>query len=526
MAIDLPPPPSPVQSELGALRSQTTIQQASVQGVPVYIVGDAALADIDFSRALAAARDASAAVEAVAERVYRAGYPAAQVHYAAAAEALYIGVTLAGVSEVEMPDALARYFDDLAGRPVPLTDEDFERRRLLASLHADRASLAMQPKFESGGSPQRMGLIADASDTEDDATALSVEIGNPGNRFVGRHFVDASVAAGLPSGDRFVARTRDSLRGLNSGDEDSGELHERALEWSRVTPWGLFGLGGRYLSYEAEVPVGDDAFDLDDLLPLPIFGDEDTQVIDGRIWDLEAWWQGVLFADFYKRWTVLLQLDRTGKTIDEDGGERLQREIYNSAEIATDFGGSLLTGARSELGYQLALSTRKGIGNDQDPLSSSDLDYLLWRPQLELEYAHGDHWLYRLRADAQFSGDLVPEQQEWVLGGAGSLDAYLPGVAVGDEGAQARLELAYEAVSALGLDWTPQLFADYAYSKTNDGSAQEVRLADAGIALEASWRERVNARLSYAEGLHDEGLDDDRRERAEADVYFSFGLSF
>ena len=528
MAIDLPPPPSPVQTEVSALQGRSTLYDGQLGNLAVHIVGDTALALLDFTGPIQRSKTASDVVRAVAQHVYRAGYPAAEISYASTEDTLFVGVTLAHVAAVEMPAPVARYFEDLPDQVGALTDAQFERRRALASLHADMASLSMQPKFEPTGQAGEMRLIADASDTEDDASSLHAEIGNPGNRFVGRHYVDASVSAGLASGDRFVASTRDSLSALNSDEEDTGELHERRLDWRHVSTWGLFGLNTRYLSYDfSAVLEQDDGFNLSDLLPfLPGPDDPEASRINGRIFTLEAYWQTLLYADFYRRWTVQVQIDRTGKTLDtEDDSARIQREIYNSVELSTNYGGSLLIGEDSELGYEAELKLRHGIGNDDEPLSAADLNYFLWQPSLEGSYARGAHWFYSLRADMQFSSDIVPEQQQWVLGGRDSLDAYLPGVAVGDEGASLRAEVAYEGVEMLGMTWRPRLFADYAYSHSRRDD-DDVTLADAGIGLDIEYRERIKAALSFAQGIHDDGVDHQRLEQAEADVYFGVGVTF
>ena len=143
-------------------------------------------------------------VRNLAALYYETGYPAAQLRYGLAGSDLYVVATLGKLGHVEGPAELTPYFDDLAGLD-PLTDSAFKKRRVLATAHADRAGLQIEPVIRADESGEAYTMTLEPVPEPPDRTRLKTEIGNPGNRFVGRHFLDLDARHGLKTGDEFNA---------------------------------------------------------------------------------------------------------------------------------------------------------------------------------------------------------------------------------------------------------------------------------------------------------------------------------
>lgn len=155
---------------------------------------------------------------------------------------------------------------------------------------------------------------------------------------------------------------------------------------------------------------------------------------------------------------------------------------------------------------------RKGLGDGETEQAGSlaDLGYLLWRPQLSTKLSQGS-FSTRLDLYAQLTGDTVPEQSQWVLGGLSNIASYLLGVAVGDAGGLARLQLDYKL---FGKDErytvVPRAFVEYGYARDEHAQAGlpggTPTIADAGVELA----------VSYSSWLDD----------ADANAYFRAALKF
>src|SRR3546814_15428450 len=71
---------------------------------------------------------------------------------------------------------------------------------------------------------------------------MQVDFGNPGNRFVGRHFLDVDLHHSDDSGDQFKLLWHTALTGISDGRTD--DYNEETLSWARVTTSGVWGPSG------------------------------------------------------------------------------------------------------------------------------------------------------------------------------------------------------------------------------------------------------------------------------------------
>lgn len=499
MAIDLPPPQTPLESTPEQVQQGSAYGSYEFQTYRIHLHGTPVLSAAAVQAALSGADTISNAVRALAQASYLAGYPAAQLSYALVGEDLYVLASPGKLDRVQAPNRLLPYFEGLNGAD-PLTARDFERRRMLASVHADRAGVDTQTSIVTEGEETVLTL---KSARGPEPTVLRFEFGNPGNRFVGRYFGDLELRTATPEGDEFRLFWREGFRDLGD-NPNNGQYHEQNLGWNRVTPWGIFGLSGRYVDYGFEF---------------------NAAPFSGEIAQVEGAWLYPVYADFNTRISAQAKLDYTDKTLEDVNGNTVQDQPYSSVELAA-------TAARSFrwLGHRwdadAGLAVRQGLGDSDRALAFADLGYLLYRPSGRIKFHWNEQLNTSLEANAQLTSDTVPEQNQWVLGGAGSLSAYLPGVAVGDSGLLVRSVTEYRGLPEVyGLQLTPRGFVEFASTRLENGGVTQ-RAADIGAEVNVRVYSWLEAAVAYAEPLEKRNIPVAAQDAADANLYFRLNARF
>ena len=160
----------------------------------------------------------------------------------------------------------------------------------------------------------------------------------------------------------------------------------------------------------------------------------------------------------------------------------------------------------------------------------ADLGYLLFRPTVSAKANVADWLSLRLMAIAQISDDTLPEQQQWVVGGIGNVESYLPGVASGDSGGLARFQFEFKSYEMATVKIAPTLFVEYGYAKyenpfdvVQSGATQS--LADGGLSLGFSSGP-FDASFSYAESFHEKNVAKDALHDSDANMFFRVAMKF
>lgn len=504
MTVALPPPLPPQQADVASIRQAQEVGVFRYQAYRVHVLGADVLGAGKLDPIFANADTLSNAVRALGRAYYDAGYPGAQLHYALVGEDLYVAVDLGALTDVQAPEALAPYFDDLP-RGEPLTDRAFEKRRALAEAYAERALLYADTRLTADDGGRVLDITAHDSDAR--AFHAGAAFSNPGNRFVGRHLLDLEASFVRDSGDELGLLWSIGLTGLND-DARADEYYDETLTWSRVTPQGLFALTAHVVDYKQPTA---------------------TVTVDGDLEELQAAWSYPLAATFASRWIVDARVDYTSKRRSAPGlGESAQNERYPSVELGTDFTYTTLW-AGLPWDLEAGLTLRRGLrGTTAD--SGAELDYLVWRPSARADAAIGDRVTAGIAFAAQFSGDTTPEQSQWVLGGTNAIYAYLPGVAIGDSGALALLQVEYRFPPYKGVELRPRAFAEYGYARyeTPPPGAPEgsVHLADVGVEISARLRSWLEASLAGAVPIKDDDLGPAIRDDSDAGLLFRIALSY
>lgn len=506
MAVDAPPALPPIAAPVQELRQAAAGSRIRTAFGEFELSIDAAgiLDADDINDAIDGATDLSTAVRLIARAAYIAGYPGAQLSYARDGNTVWLRLRPGEIAGARAPEPLNQYFASM--EPVPLRADDLEPRRALASVHADRAGTDYQARVDSPDDGRGTLRLRETGGNDRNAQTY-VEIGNPGNRFVGRHFIDGLMRRGFGSGDELTGFARFAITAWN--DEEDSDLNELLLNWSRVNRFGIFGLGWHRVGYDLNVG---------------------GEPISAEIREAELTWLYPLFADFASRTTLRAKAERTRNEVYTDGdGQLIRRELYTSGEAGVGYTRTMLLGAdRIELESELAF--KQGFGDDNVALTVADLGYSLWRPAVRGRYISKSGQTWTLEYSGQFSSDAVPEQQQFVLGGVGNLHASLPGLAVGDSGGLARLQWQPTDRQWLGVIGKLKVFAEYGYAQfeTDRGgrSTQQRSQSDVGLEVTGEFPYGWTLAATYASVISESGIDEQAAEDAEADFFFRLRKTF
>ncbi len=504
MAIDLPPPLPPLLVSTEAIEvlqaEHGTVTRADLGDHHLRIIGNPGLADRDLQRIVGEAANLSDAVRGIAALLYREGYPAARVLYALSGRELYLLILPGSVTQVTGPHPLRGYFESLAGEDV-LTAAALEPRRTLAAVYSDRSRRSARLGLQPGERPGEYQLSVQESPSTASPLSLRVQVGNPGNRFVGRNFGETEISVS-GAGAEFRGQWREGL-------EHGGQSYrDAAVATSLVTAAGLWGIEGRGMHYTQAS------------------GSDDFQ---GQLSTLGVSWTFLPYADFSTRWLLNLRMDDVDDNVrGGPGSQPLLSQAYRSLEIGAERH-QVWTQLQWPTELQLGFTARAGV-QGQDKLTATDLDYRWYRPSVRLrtQPTAVAQWQLGVDASAQLSENHLPQQQQYVLGGVDNLSAWLPGVAVGDEGYYLRLQSDWSFTAG---SWVvaPRAFAEYgsAHLHHADGiRAQQQTLASAGAEVVIKYARWLEASLLAATPVLDHGVTQDVLHAAEADAFFRIVLRY
>lgn len=513
MPVALPAVLEPQQGALTEVRAQgaehAVLRLATLR---IHLLGPQVLDAAAAQRSIEGKSNPSDAVRALAVAHYAAGYPAAQLRYALDGEDLYVLVVLGEVVRVDMPAPLRKYFASLPAGP--LTDDAFEPRRALASIHADRAGLNAEPIFLAQPAG---GFALDMKPDDGGPRQFSFRTGfnNQGNRFVGRYFSETNGRVSLKSGDEFMLGWRTALPGIDD-DSRAQNYDEYSAGWSRVTTRGIFGLSARQSEFRFRLFANG--------VPIPA---------DSEFRQVELAWLFPLAASIHRRWTVNASLDYSFLERSALSGDAVLQDQELAALQVGHAYAYIWRWTERVLNAEAGVQIRHGLSDDRtdDPQTRADLGYWLVRPNLNAGLAIGDAWNLSFELRAQFSGDTLPEDSQWVLGGVQSLHAWLPGVAVGDSGALGRVQADYLDWEFKGLRIVPGVFVEYGYARFDAPELTasprgNVSLGDAGAQIGLEIGRWVKANVSSALILDKSGQPDAVFDAAEADVLFEITARF
>lgn len=498
MTVHLPLPPPPEAAPPAIVASQPAPTLALEVGP--YRLNVSAPPELDaaaLQQGLAGVTDPVEALRRLPYLAVAAGRLSVRTYWLQGADgSLNVWLVSVPLTRVQGESPLREYFEALARKPQPLTPARLEPARTLAGLHARRAGLSSTPRLQ----PDGVGLSLQVpAIRQDDQGGIQVSYGNPGNRYVGRRFVDFDARAASRGGGEIGLFWRESDKLFQGGAAD---YHEQALSLSQYGRLGLLSASARRFDYRVRDPS--------------------QPILDGEQQHYELSWLAIPRADFRARWTTEAKIDYVDQSLQQSGdGSLVREERYPSLALTVQrTATATVLGRRFD--YDISLLLRQGLG-DSGSDGGSDLDYRLGRTGL------GARWrlLPSLAAEAQLAGqwsdDLLPDAQLWALGGAQFMRAWFPGVALGDRGAYGRLSLLHTRLPDGRWQLAPAAHLEWGRSD-RDGSP-DARLADAALSIDFRYGRVISGSLGSALPIS-EDTDPRLREGARAGFFFRLTADF
>ncbi|MBW2940747.1 ShlB/FhaC/HecB family hemolysin secretion/activation protein [Zhongshania aquimaris] len=547
MAIDLPPVMPPqlathVQIEAAAQANAEAIT-AVVAGITLRVVGNQYLSPAQITAILSAAETPSAAITALTRRYYNAGYLLVSVSYFRVDDTVTILVNQAAVKGFRGNPAITAHFDGLVGDP-DLSLAEFDRARVLADLHAQRAGLAYSIAYEQHYDNQVILDFREVPVDNHDATDVVLEANNKGSRFLGRYFGLAGVRHRFTSGTEASVAYKTIFEEFGeAGDGDGYQQMDISIE--HPFTFGLYGLDLTRIEYERQPVVGGGATTggllglcLPPLISCTPSGGSTVVDLDAKIDIAALSGEQVLYSNPVRRWSVFERIEYVNSEIQSDlQSQPLLDESYQTLELGAKYSvrGAL---GQSPSYFKAQLSVRGGFGDggslesnrsDGVGIGQRSADFLMLRPKLGYKLALAPQYELALNLDGQFTDNTqLPQQQQYVLGGMNSLSAYLPGVLIGDNGYF--LHAAINAKQRVwGMPMEASIFVEYGATSFNNVSGElgsDQIVADAGVRLSLELAYGFETELVAAAPLMDDVVDQARLDTLEADFFWRLRWTF
>ncbi len=557
MAIDIPPPMPPIQADVRSIEAA----KAQARGVvktgfadyQVEIVGPALLSKARIDAVMSRAKNPSQAVLGLNNAYYSQGHLLVGLHFALVGKKLSIYVVQGKLANVVTPPALNQFFKPLIG-DTDLTFGEFDRRRLLADIKASRAGEQVSVSYRrASADPADITMVLTAKSLADyQATTASFQIGNPGSRFLGRYFQQSQLRHTTDYGTEVAFGYESALTSLGDDPRGGKSYDHLQLALDHPTRFGVYGFDISHIVYTQEVLVDDSGtlreFD---------FKSKITQLgLNGK---------QVLVSSARNRFNTYQRIEHIESEFEnEDEPQAQDRLLLDEPHTSVEFGLTWFHRFPKGTTFNADLSGEWGVSSDGDnnagtlntlaAASPRELDsrrrtsqFRLIKPKLGLAIPVFKGGNLSFDFIGQFAGDhQVPQEQQWVLGGTGSLSAYLSGLLVGDSGYYGRVVLNLGRFGGDGISVVPSLFVEHGVAEFEDaeavkdssgnlsvasasgsildvGEAQSV--TDAGIRLQFDIAWDIDLELVVARNVADDNLSQAYLRNNEADFFFNLKKS-
>lgn len=537
MAIDIPLPMPPLPAEARSIevakKQSGAMQTSSFADYQVEISGPAYLSNAEISKAISAAQNPTQAVLALNNAYYSAGHLLVRIHYALVGKKLSLFVVQGTLEKVVSPAALEHFFDGIIG-DKDLTQSEFDKRRLMADIKSSRAGENVSISYQAmPSSPEQITMVLNAEADEDaDQIDLSIQLGNPGSRFLGRYFQQSAIRHSTDYGTEFVIGWESALTSLGDDPRGGKNYNNVQLALDHPTVFGLYGFDVNYTKYEQdEDPVTS--------TPLDVNSEISVVGLNGR---------QVMLSSASNRVNLYQRLEHVETEITDGSSDTI---VVDEPHTSLELGVTWYHRFGSGITMTMDLAAERGLSSDAGTLNISSAsgevsaynrtsDYLVVKPKFGVAIPVMTSGNLSLDVIAHASDEQLPQEQQWVLGGMGSLSAYLPGLLVGDSGYYARAAWSVGKYKMGAFNWSPSIFAEHgaaeyegadsslAANQLADGSnlGKRQSVGDAGIRLQADYNGSLEFELVAASGFSDKNIAEERLEESEADFYFRIKKTF
>jgi hemolysin activation/secretion protein len=480
------PPPSPppvVELRLPAHAGGPLLVRS--HGYAYRVSGNTLLDAAKLQRLIAAAATPADAVGAMNQAYQHAGYALVALRAEVQGQDVDVRVIEGRITRVHARPDVARFYRGVAFDPA-LSNDALIRRNILAQGYAAREGLGLKPSVAPA--PQHGGTeLSVDTPPQPGWRPLSgnVVLGNYGSRYVGGDVLGENLQWHPGHGLEFNLGYAHGLPGLTSAA--AGSRYDAVNAGASVfTPWGLYGLAYSRSHYR----VGQIASAF-------------TPVGETETWGLTG--SQLVFASPTLRLSTTQGLNHVWNHATVFGTYVLTDQDYNDASVGVQANANAsLFGQPAAfsvgLGYTLGLTAPRATLSAQTP-GAPQSRFHDWTLNASWQQNLPRGWTSSLSGSAQWALDTLPQNQQWVLGGYGSLSAWTPGLLVGDGGYLLRGQLATPPRSWRGWQVAANGFIEQGavtFHYMAAGLPAWSMLADAGVGLTLTSPWKTQLTLSAA----------------------------
>ncbi len=451
-------------------------------GYTYVVVGNTLLSRTELERLLRAAAGPRQAVAAIDGAYQRAGYLLTAIRAEVTDKRVMLAVVRGEITKVEGASDVVRFFRGAEFDP-DITRNALIRRNILADAYASRSGRGLRPSLAPGIQPGGTTLELGASEQPGfKPVSGNVMVGNYGSRYVGGVVLGENLAVHPGHGLEFTLGYAHGL--ANAQKATVGSRYDVFNAGASVaTPWGFYGLSYSRSAYRIGTAGA------------PLYPKGLTEVYAFNSSQL-------LFASPEVRVSSVQNLTHVANGTKVFGGiYTLVDQDYNYAGVGLQIGGNTSLGGLSSaynasIGGNLGLSGGRGTMTQQ-PAGAPVSRFHYWNAMFNWQQTLPQGWSGALSASGQWGLDTLPANQQWVLGGFGSLSAWVPGVLVGDGGYLLRASVQTPSWTRGGWSVNAQLFAEQGAVTTHydpPGTPAWSMLADVGtgFTLTSPWKTQLS----------------------------------
>ncbi|WP_298289872.1 ShlB/FhaC/HecB family hemolysin secretion/activation protein [Thiomonas sp.] len=456
-------------------------------GYTYEVSGDTLLGAQTLEQVLASAANPNAAVA----ELYRAYQKRGHILVAVRAEMqpgqrVVISIIEGQITQINAEDGLDKFYRGVEFDPT-VTGNALIRRNIQAQAYAQRNgrgfTAGLKPAPQPGGTELDIGA---PPDPDFRPVQGILTLGNYGSRYVGGSILGESLTIHPGAGTEFNLAYSHGLPNLQK--DSTGSRYDAASVGGSIwTPYGLYGLS--YTSSHYRIGLAG--------APLNPAGKTE-------IWSLTG--SQLVWASATGRLSLTQNLSHVlNQQTVFSGLYTLVDQNYNYINLGAQYSQNVSLGELSGV-VNASASASLGLTAPRGTLSvistgapASRFHY--WQAALSWSQNLGKGWLGSLSASGQYGLDTLPQNQQWVLGGYGSLAAWTPGILSGDGGYALRA-----MIQTPGWQWgrwqlTAQGFAEQGavtMHYTPVGTAGWRMLADVGlgITMTSPWKTSLSVQAA------------------------------
>lgn len=459
-------------------------------GYRYVVTGNTLLPDKVITKVLSRAVSPKDAIGNLLKAYHAEGYTLVAVTGRVNGKSVAVDVYEGLINSFTAPDPIKPFFPNVTERQT-LRNSTLVRDQILSDTYAQRSGKTLKVNLSPGSNPGSSALSITETNTPGYFPVTgALTFGNYGSRYASGYIAGAQVAANLTHGIQITGNFNQGLAGLRQASFGSS-YYQDGVGASIVTPYGLYGFSTSWTHFR----LGQATY--------PLYP-------DGNVFTYAFTGSQLVFANTATRVTVNEALThvRYGETL-LNGFYTLLNQHYNyvSGGASIDHSLSVLgrTGNISGgLTFNMGISPEGGTLFDNAPgIPTSHFRYTDFNAGYKQALPYG--FQANLTGQAQWSVSTLPSQQQWVLGGLGTLSAWEPGVEAGDSGYLGRLELDAPTFKRYGSSAQFGVFLEtggVTLATPSAGTPPWQILSDAGVSLRLKLPLGFSATAMAATPIH------------------------